>query len=44
MAALGWAVACLVAVQVGYVGGMFTRGVLEHAGYSFSRAGKRRTF
>ena len=39
-----WAVASLIAVQVGFAAGMYSRGLLEHAGYSFTRVGKRRTF
>jgi hypothetical protein len=39
-----WAVASLIAVQVGYVAGMSTRGILEHAGYSLTRVEKRRPF
>jgi hypothetical protein len=39
-----WAVASLIAVQVGFVAGMYSRGLLEHAGYSLTRVGKRRTF
>ena len=41
---LGWALASLLAVQVGYVGGMVTRGLLEHAGYASSPADKHRIF
>ena len=39
-----WAVASLIAVQLGYVAGMSTRGIFEHAGYSLTRAGRRRLF
>lgn len=39
-----WAVAGLIAVQAGYVAGMYTRGLLEHAGYALTRDGKRRLF
>lgn len=42
--ALGWGVASLFAVQIGYVGGIVSRGALEHAGYSLWGADKRRTF
>lgn len=38
------AVASLIAVQVGYVAGMSARGLLEHAGYSLTRVGRRRQF
>jgi hypothetical protein len=39
-----WAVASLIAVQVGFAAGIYTRGLLEHAGYSLTRVGKRRMF
>jgi hypothetical protein len=39
-----WAVASLIAVQVGFAAGMYIRGLLEHAGYSLTRVGKRRMF
>jgi hypothetical protein len=39
-----WPVASLIAVQVGFAAGMYTRGLLEHAGYSLPRVGKRRMF
>jgi hypothetical protein len=39
-----WAVAGLIAVQAGYVAGLYTRGLLEYAGYLLTRDGKRRLF
>jgi hypothetical protein len=42
--AILWTGASLIAVQVGYVVGMYTRGFLEHAGYPPTRVGKRRLF
>ena len=39
-----WAVVSLIAVQLGYVAGMYTRGLLEHAGYSLTRDGERPLF
>jgi hypothetical protein len=39
-----WAVASLIAVQIGFAAGMYARGLLEHAGYSFPRVEKRRLF
>jgi hypothetical protein len=44
MAALAWGLACVFAVQLGYVAGIFMRGALEHSGYLLSRPDKRRLF
>jgi hypothetical protein len=32
----GWALASLIAVQIGYLGGIYVRSVLEHAGIAVS--------
>jgi hypothetical protein len=39
-----WAVAILITVQVGFAAGIYSRGLLEHSGYSLTRVGKRRIF
>jgi hypothetical protein len=39
-----WAVAALIAVQVGFVVGIYARALLEHAGYAAPRVDRRRVF
>jgi hypothetical protein len=36
-----WALASLIAVQIGYLGGIYVRSVLEHAGIAASGAQRR---
>jgi hypothetical protein len=42
-AATPWAIANLVAVQLGYLAGIYGRGVLEHSGSALSKFRSRRT-
>ncbi len=37
----GWALASLIAVQIGYLGGIYVRSVLEHAGIAVSGVQRR---
>jgi uncharacterized membrane protein len=37
----GWVLASLIAVQIGYLGGIYVRSVLEHAGIAASGVQRR---